>query len=75
MRDKIKQIMSAIFDVPVDEIADSSSPDTIEKWDSLNHLNLVSSLEEEFDVRFSDEEITEMLNFQLIILILEQKKQ
>jgi acyl carrier protein len=75
MRDKIKQIMSAIFDVPVDEITDSSSPDTIEKWDSLNHLNLVSSLEEEFDVRFSDEEITEMLNFQLIILILEQKKQ
>ena len=73
MRDKIRQIMSAIFDVPISEISDSSSPDTIEKWDSLNHLNLVTSLEEEFDVRFSDEEIIEMLNFQLITLILQQK--
>ncbi|MBV9988005.1 MAG: acyl carrier protein [Chitinophagaceae bacterium] len=66
--------MSAVFDIPADQISDTSSPDTIEKWDSLNHMNLVSSLEEEFDVRFTDEEITEMLNFKLIVLILQQKK-
>lgn len=73
MREKIKQIMSAVFDVPVEDIRENSSPDTIEKWDSLNHLNLVVSLEEEFSIRFSDEEILEMLDFQLIDLIIHEK--
>jgi len=73
METKIKQIMSAIFEIPADEIQESSSPDTIEKWDSLQHINLVSSLEEEFDLRFSDEEIMEMMNFGLIVYIVKQK--
>ena len=73
MREKIKQIMSAVFDVPIDDIDENSSPDTIEKWDSLNHLNLVVSLEEEFSIRFSDQEILEMLDFQLINLIISEK--
>jgi acyl carrier protein len=73
MQDKIKQIMSAIFEIPAKDIEDNSSPDTIEKWDSLQHINLVSSLEEEFDIRLSDEEIIEMMNFGLIVYIIKQK--
>jgi acyl carrier protein len=73
MHDHVKQIMSAIFDVPIDQITDDSSPSTLDKWDSLNHMTLVASLEEEFSVTFTDEEIADMLNFQLIILILKQK--
>lgn len=73
MKDKIKQIMSVIFEIPVDDIQENSSPDTIERWDSLQHINLVSSLEEEFNVRFSDEEIIEMMNLELIVYIIKQK--
>lgn len=73
MQDKIKKIMSAIFEIPADDIEENSSPDTIEKWDSLQHINLVSSIEEEFDIRFSDEEIIEMMNFGLIVYIIKQK--
>jgi acyl carrier protein len=73
MHDQIKQIMSVIFDVPIDQITDESSPSTIDTWDSLNHMSLVTSLEEEFNVSFSDEEIGDMLNFKLILLILKQK--
>ncbi len=58
--------MSAVFDIPAEMINEESSPDTIESWDSLKHMNLVVGLEEEFDVVFSDEEIVEMLNFALI---------
>jgi acyl carrier protein len=65
--------MSVIFDVPIDQITDESSPSTIDTWDSLNHMSLVTSLEEEFNVSFSDEEIGDMLNFKLILLILKQK--
>lgn len=73
MHDQVRQIMSAVFDVPLGEITDDSSPSTLAKWDSLNHMSLVTSLEEDFNVVFTDEEIGDMLNFQLIILILKQK--
>jgi len=67
--------MASVFTVDVASIDDSSSPDTIESWDSLKHINLVTSLEEEFDIRFTDEEIMDMLNFKLVLHIIKQKTQ
>jgi acyl carrier protein len=67
MKSKIKNIMASVFEVSVDDINDESSPDTIENWDSLRHMNLITVLEEEFDIRFNEEQITEMMNFNLII--------
>ena len=73
MDNRIKKVMSAVFDVPVGEINDESSPDTIESWDSLKHMNLVIALEEEFAIQFEDDEIVEMLNYPLIRQILLEK--
>ena len=41
MENKIKKVMSAVFEVPAKEINDESSPDTIESWDYVKHMNLV----------------------------------
>ena len=65
--------MAAVLEVPVDEITDESSPDNIESWDSLKHMNLVVALEEEFNIRFDDDEIVEMMNYGLIKVILSKK--
>lgn len=73
MENRIKKVMSAVFDLPVEEINNESSPDTIESWDSLKHMNLVVALEEEFNIEFDDVEITEMMNFKLIQEIIAQK--
>lgn len=70
MEDRIKNIMGTVFNIPVDEINNESSPDTIESWDSLKHISLVVALEDEFRVEFSTDEIAEMLNFKLIIQIM-----
>ncbi len=61
------------MDVPVEHITEDSSPDTVEKWDSLKHMNLILALEEEFDVQFSDDEVVEMLSVELILLTLKEK--
>ena len=68
--DRIKTVMSAVFEIPVEQIQDKSSPDTIESWDSLKHMNMVVALEEEFEVEFTDDEILEMMNYALIKSIL-----
>ena len=70
MEDKIKEVLSNIFGTPLNEINGQSSPDKIENWDSINHMKLITALEEEFDVEFTDEEILEMQNVKLIKYIL-----
>ena len=70
LAERIKKVMSAVFEIPVEQIQDKSSPDTIESWDSLKHMNMVVALEEEFEVEFTDDEILEMMNYALIKSIL-----
>jgi acyl carrier protein len=67
---KIKQVMSAVFEIPVESIADDASTDNIENWDSLRHLNLILSLEEEFGVSIPDEEVGNLVNYKLIKLVI-----
>ena len=51
---RIKQVMSDVFNIDINSINDTSSPDNIENWDSLKHMNLITALEEEFGVIFDD---------------------
>ena len=67
---RIKNVMSAVFDIPVDQIKDNSSADTIESWDSLKHMNLVIALEDEFNCEFTDSETVEIVNYKLILTII-----
>ena len=67
---RIYNIVSQVFGVPIVEITDESSADTIETWDSLNSLNLVLALEAEFGVSVSPDDAVEMLSVGLIRTIL-----
>ena len=55
--DKLKQVLSRVLKVKVDEINDKSSPENISGWDSFNGLMLVTELEKEFQVKFTIDEI------------------
>lgn len=68
--ERLKNVMSAVFEVPAETINDESSADTIESWDSLRHLNLILALEEEFEVSIPDEEVGNLVNFKLINLVI-----
>ena len=65
--------MALVFNIKKNEIKKNSSPDTIEVWDSIKHMNLIIALEEEFKVNFSNKEIGELINLEIINLILNQK--
>jgi|TARA_Y100000031_G_C8214513_1_gene382663 acyl carrier protein len=72
MEDKVFEIVSKVMGIPMSNVNIDSSPDTIVEWDSLKNINLMMALEEEFDVQFSPEEISDMLNMKLILLTLNQ---
>ena len=69
MENRIKKVMSAVFEIPNIEICEASTMDTIEPWDSLKHMNLVIALEDEFQITIPDEEVGNLLSFSLIKLI------
>lgn len=71
--ERLLRIISIIMEVPIEELNKETSPDNIEKWDSLKHMNLILALEEEFNIAFSDEEIVEMLSVEIIVEILKEK--
>ena len=66
MEDRIKQVIADVLMIELSEIDDKSSPNTIDKWDSMNQMNIVVALEEEFGIQISDDDVIEMLNVKLI---------
>lgn len=56
LMERVLEIVAAIFDVPAAEITAESSPETIERWDSLGRLVLTVELEQEFGVEVLPEQ-------------------
>lgn len=65
---RVQRIMSDIFSVPVERITLESSPDTIEAWDSLQHLNLMLALEQEFGLEIAPEEVERLVSVQDMVM-------
>lgn len=64
---QVRQTAADVFAVPPASVDESSSPDTIQAWDSLKHLELVLALEQQFGITFDPEEIAEMLSLEIVI--------
>lgn len=56
MSNKLYNIIARIMDIPVSQINDNSSPESIESWDSFNGLLLADELETEFKIKFTLDE-------------------
>lgn len=60
MEDKIRELFGVVLRQMPADITDDTRPATLERWDSLQHLILVSSFEEEFGVDIEPEEVVDM---------------
>lgn len=58
----VRGIAADIFQVDPQTLNASSSPDQVEKWDSVQHLNLVLALEGKYCIVFEPEEMEQMKN-------------
>jgi len=65
--EKVKQLISDIMQCPVEEISLETTSRDVAMWDSMNHLNLVMAIEQEYRVRFTPDEIQRMLSVQAIL--------
>lgn len=58
---KLNKVLGDVFDLKnVNDINDDLGPDEIESWDSLGHVELITSLEEAFDISLDVVDISRM---------------
>ena len=69
----VARVIADVLGVDPAVVRPDSSPDTLPAWDSVQHLNLVIALEEEFGARFTPEEIEEATGVRALTTILERK--
>ncbi|MBZ9608173.1 acyl carrier protein [Clostridium estertheticum] len=59
--EKLNKVLCDLFDFKkVEDINDDLGPDEIESWDSLGHVELITSLEEVFDIALDVVDISRM---------------
>ena len=60
MNDSLAELFAEVLGVDVARLNDDSSPENVKEWDSLAAMNLVSAIEERFDVQLSTKDILKM---------------
>ena len=73
LEQRIRIVLADVFDLAPGEVGAQTSTDTVEAWDSLQHLSLVLALEEEFGLHFDDEETVSLVSFPLITTIVAER--
>jgi acyl carrier protein len=73
--ERVRGIASDLLDIPAEQITPNSSPDNLEAWSSIQHLNLVLAIEENFKVQLSPEDMEQMNTIERIVNIVEDKLQ
>ncbi len=60
---QVREVMAGVLDVEAEALDDGFRRDDASAWDSMNHLRLISALEEAFGIRFTMKEVGEMESF------------
>jgi acyl carrier protein len=73
-----EQVLSRVREIASDvleaDVTGESSPETVESWDSVHHLNLVLALEEEYGFEFSPEEMDQAKTVGSLALVVSARR-
>lgn len=67
LSEKVKEILSSVFEISVQNINEDFCQNDTASWDSIKHLNLIIILEEEFGIQINDNIIPELTSYSQIL--------
>ncbi|MCR5108600.1 MAG: acyl carrier protein [Lachnospiraceae bacterium] len=71
--EKVNEIIQDVFDDDSIQVTDETVAADVDGWDSLMHITLIGTVEDEFDVKFAMKDVVGMKNVgQMVDLIMEQ---
>lgn len=71
--DRLNEVFRDVFDDENIVVNENTTADDIEDWDSLEHINLVVAIENEFGIKFSMGETTSLKNVGEMVSLINQK--
>lgn len=74
MNQNFVEIVAELFDLDPGAVDDALTPEDVELWDSMNHLRLVSAVEEEFQIKLSMQEIESIRSLGALRALIEQRR-
>jgi acyl carrier protein len=69
----LEELVAEVFDVEPAGLDDTTSPASLDRWDSLAHVTLISAVEETYDVILSTTEMREARSLGELRRILQSK--
>lgn len=69
--EKLTEVFMDVFDVEDITISDTTTAADVEGWDSLTHISLIASVEDEFDIKFDMKAIQGLKNVGEMVSIIE----
>ena len=60
--EKMNEVFKDVFEDDDITVTDTTTAADIEDWDSLEHINLVNAMEQEFGIKFNMGQIVSMKN-------------
>lgn len=72
--EELRTLAADILEVEPAELNEESSPETVESWDSVQHLNLILAIEEQYDIQLDPEEIGGISNLGGLAELVEKAK-
>jgi acyl carrier protein len=72
--DKIKEVFIKIFPEIVDDFNLDRDQSDYENWDSFAHVNLISEIEDQFDVQLDTDEIISISSAKTALELIKKKK-
>jgi acyl carrier protein len=73
VNEKLVEIVAELFDLDPALVDDALTPEDVELWDSMNHLRLVSAVEEEFQIKLSMQEIESIHSLAMLRALVEKR--
>ena len=70
---KLTNIFRTLFNNSSLQLTHDLSAQDVPGWDSLNHVNLIISIENEFGIRFSNTEISSLENVGQLMQLIDKK--
>lgn len=73
--ERLNGVFRDIFDDPDLSVNEATTSADIEDWDSIEHINLIGAIEDEFSMRFKMREVSGMKNVGEMIDIISERGQ
>ena len=71
--ERLNNVFRDIFDDDSIVVTKDTTSNDIEDWDSLEHINLVVAVEQEFGIKFNMNEVTTMKNVGEMVEIIKSR--